>query len=444
MTDKSAGQPLPNMKRLLPFILLLALACSAQSASVVRAIITITNAVTTNGMTLVVNGSTRTWTNDVSSTPGSLIATNNSIGGNATNLYNHLSFSVFSPAHFLTRSNNNVVALRGGPGETMTVAASGWATVTYKTQTIANSQSGPLILPFSEMTSTNREQFASWDLEAFLYATNTIATNAGPMVNFATKTVGEVHSNKTHRAFRLEGGYSTNLQAKRMWFDFNGETNGIAFSSATNIGAWITPDAFGVPLLIQASDGDAAEPSDPAHILTLKWAQAIFPGLTSTNDWFGTNFFRGKAWFFEPLFTTNGYASSQTNIGGYDSNRTYTAVTVSGSTNQWTGDIAEPDISISGLANTNNVIDPGSGIYLDLSGPSANFNVTGILNGRTGRRVVLRNKTGFTIRLSHQSGTTGDTNRIDCGTGGDVVSTNQAGYLPLRYRNSRWELMLGN
>jgi hypothetical protein len=479
------------MKKIIPFLCLFLLAALPVRSDVVRVLITITNT-PANGNTLVLNGVTKTWTNAIAASTATLIQTTNSIGASATNLFLHLGLNPYSSGHYISRSNNNLVAILGNNNEAMIAAASGWGTITYLTNLITNQLSGPLDLPIEKHASSNRVTWANYAIDLFKFATNVIGTNVAPLANYSTLTTGQTLSNKTVRASRLEGSVISNSTASlTSAYIANGallspaltnavnygdplrspgggvqsEQFGFSASAATNYASAFGSFAQALGIYSSAFGTFSAAPSDYASAFgfganaggtnstalgsgaTANENGATAVGLNATVD---IGHFNSTAIGYGAATTTsnqimlgtaavNVQVNNNLQVGNTIQAGSITNSTFTG-TNQWTGDIAIPDISVSGLANTNNVIDPANGIVLDLSGPTANFNVTGILNGRIGRRVKLRNKTGFTIRLSYQSGTTGDTNRIETGTGGDLIFTNQPSYIELQYKSSRWEV----
>ena len=125
------------MKKLLSILILFAV-CFSSRAQLITAIVTVTNtAGTSNGKTISVNGVLRTWTNNVTSA-NNQIAVTNSIGAAATNLFNAY---IIYPAPNMTvqRSGTNGILLQSYNGFANVVAlSSGWATVTYTTNTVTN------------------------------------------------------------------------------------------------------------------------------------------------------------------------------------------------------------------------------------------------------------------------------------------------------------------
>jgi len=120
------------MKKILIVLLtVLATACFAQSIITVN--LSVTNG-TTNGMSLTVNGDTRTFTNSVV-TPGNQMLTNTTAQGSANNLYTNLINNSFAGPVILSWNQSTNLTLTGAIGEAMIVTISGnWASNTTSTQ----------------------------------------------------------------------------------------------------------------------------------------------------------------------------------------------------------------------------------------------------------------------------------------------------------------------
>jgi hypothetical protein len=174
------------MKSLLKFFLLLLAAVTVRAAAdnydVVT--ITVTNAPTTNGMTLVINGVTRTWTNNTVPAPSLLIATNLTAPGSATNLHNQIVGAKPSAVQFISRTDVTNIVLRSYPGQTLTVtAAGGWASITTDTLVATNA---PFVqVPFHAFSSIARTQFANELVKGMTTnASSRFPTNAYALGNY--------------------------------------------------------------------------------------------------------------------------------------------------------------------------------------------------------------------------------------------------------------------
>lgn len=122
------------MKKLFALLFTAFTIAGASAADRITLLITVTNAPTTNGMTLVVNAVTRTWQTNASATT---IATNATKNGSATNLFNHLAAFPFASMTLQPMPGTNQVQLIGNVGQAMVASAAGnWATLSLSTQTV--------------------------------------------------------------------------------------------------------------------------------------------------------------------------------------------------------------------------------------------------------------------------------------------------------------------
>lgn len=160
--------------------------CS-KAADRITATIAVTNAPLGNTNSLTINGNTRTFTNTVTGSPGTLVQQTNSVPWTATNLINQLTDYRVSQFHFLGQSASNNVRITGSVGEALTVTLAGlWGTVTYSTQnvTVAN----VVRVPMSVEYDTNRAWIASLLVTGLSdYATNGFATNAAALGNYISE-----------------------------------------------------------------------------------------------------------------------------------------------------------------------------------------------------------------------------------------------------------------
>src|SRR5437016_5908128 len=100
--------------RLIGLVGLILGAGPAMALDIVTGTVTVTNAPTTNGQTITINGSVRTWTNAVVN-PGSEVLTNSTVNGAATNLFNELAnypVGTLTLAH----AGTNAISLKTAPG----------------------------------------------------------------------------------------------------------------------------------------------------------------------------------------------------------------------------------------------------------------------------------------------------------------------------------------
>lgn len=103
----------------------------------ITAMVNVTNAAgTTNGQTIQVNASLRTWTNNVVLSQ-SQILTNSTAAGSKTNLYAQLALNPVVQVSQVDAGSTNF-QLIGSSGAALTVTLSaGWGTVSYSTQTVS-------------------------------------------------------------------------------------------------------------------------------------------------------------------------------------------------------------------------------------------------------------------------------------------------------------------
>jgi len=119
------------ISRLSAVLFLCLLAVVAPAAQLVTVTVTITNNPAGNTNSITVNSSTRTWTNTVTGSPGTLVQQTNTTALATTNLLNHLTSYRVQAWHLLSQGNETNLTIRGRVGEVMTVTiAGGWAAVT--------------------------------------------------------------------------------------------------------------------------------------------------------------------------------------------------------------------------------------------------------------------------------------------------------------------------
>lgn len=105
------------------------------------------------------------------------------------------------------------------------------------------------------------------------------------------------------------------------------------------------------------------------------------------------------------------------------------------------------------LANgSNNNVAAGYDTYMQVSGPTAAFSITGIVpvrgagntaqRGAIGRWLVLRNPTAYTMTIAHQSGSSSAANRIITSTAADVeLAAGTTAMLIYNAAAARWHLV---
>lgn len=113
-------------------------------------------------------------------------------------------------------------------------------------------------------------------------------------------------------------------------------------------------------------------------------------------------------------------------------------------TNNITGDVAFNMVTITSIANGNNVAVPGTNQYVYLSGsPSAAFTICGLTGGRNGRDLLIQNGTGQSWTIAYESGVDPTAaNRIQTQTGADVsLANNTLAWLRYNSTSARWWLV---
>ena len=174
--------------RNLSLIFLLLSCFTASAADRITATISVTNAPLGNTNTLVVNGSTRTFTNSVTGSPATLIQQTNSIPWSATNILSQITDYRFSQFHFLSQTASTNFLIVGAVGEALTVTLAGaWGNVVYSTQTVS-SPTFIVRVPMTVEQTSNRTHIASLLVQGQSdNSTNSFATNAVAMSNYVTK-----------------------------------------------------------------------------------------------------------------------------------------------------------------------------------------------------------------------------------------------------------------
>lgn len=110
-------------------------------------------------------------------------------------------------------------------------------------------------------------------------------------------------------------------------------------------------------------------------------------------------------------------------------------------TNHNLGDWADEEVNVSTLANGNNIAIAPTNVFMRLiAGPTANFTINGIQNGRSGKQLWIWNDTGQQMTIAHESGVDPTpANRIYCTSGGDTTfGTNALVFLKYSGARSRW------
>jgi hypothetical protein len=491
------------MKKLLSILFaLLMLVKPAAAADFITCTCTITNAPTVHGNTITVNGSTRAWTNSVV-TPSSQILTNNTIGGSATNLFNH--FGTYKVQRITTeRSSTNAVKFHGF--DAVVSVSANWATVVCTTNVSTNTW--VVTVPFEIMVATNRTIVASQlTLDLTRYSTNAFnqnsnlvselvgLTNAQTISGIKTFTGASVHSSSgqtwtggtiSATIGRLTNGYATN-----MFFDKCFLTNGINYGNAfSSVGSAANAEQFGASASATTNFATAvgATAAALAQYATAVGGGALADGVDATALGSGAtaggsnSVALGSLTIASKLGSVaigNAAESTHTNsvalgasaattennqvmLGSstvnyiYANGRVFTPTGYTNAThigtNVVTAGIHFTRLDNTSLANGNNAaVDiggtaGGSRTYVKVSGPTAVFSINGIAGGANGRFVKIENSTGFNMTIVNDSGVDPTAaNRIYTGTGSDVTITNNPGFALFSYDSavSRWKLENG-
>jgi hypothetical protein len=449
------------MKTLYLFAAALLLSLPASAVDRITASISITNAPTTNGMTFVVNGGTRTWTNSVSN-PSTQILTNATAAGSKTNLFNQISANPFLQVT-LTDVGSTNFQLVAASGVAITVAPSaGYATVTYSTQTVTSLQD--LRLPVSgEPSAAVRTNNASDVVAAINMTENTnaiaqISTAAGELVgktNIQTITGQKTFSNTNGTwSGLIAGSQSISGNASSL-------TGGTYRASTLLSPAIDAGTATNLTLVNTNALGDwtfYAEPGSGDFVF--KNAFDYHMVVPSINAIYGSVFLL----YVTNLVSLDGnlvltpesaddYVVAQDCrgfLGGFfgDGIGVTNVLHTVGSNDLVNADIAFARYANSSLANGNNAaVVIRTNVFMDVSGPSAAFTINGIAGGRDGKEIKIMNKTGQTMTIANDSGVDPTAaNRIRTGTGSDVAYTNNPGIVSLIYdaNVSRWVVESSN
>jgi hypothetical protein len=163
------------MKNFLTFAILLLLASAASASTRISATLTITNAPTTNGMSLTAAGSTRIFTNTPALNPAIYVSTNATVGGSTTNLFLNLArYRLTAPIN-ITYAGTNAIKFQAGLDQALTLSIVGdWASVSYATQLVATPFTVPVRVPLDVESPTNAVLIANmlWENVNRLATTN--------------------------------------------------------------------------------------------------------------------------------------------------------------------------------------------------------------------------------------------------------------------------------
>lgn len=470
------------------------------SADRVTAILTITNAPTTNGMGFVVNGSLRTWTNNVFNAAEQIL-TNNSVNGIATNLYLHL-LATPPTGIAVTMTDTNKLRLDAQTGTALILGVTNYYEAIYSTQTV--SAAYDVAVPYTATPSTRRQTITEGLVDWLNLAANNNAIDQTKKV--AEQLVGlannqTVTGNKTftgillvtnREAIFILGIVSAtnftgiiNMISNGVWW--NGSLSSPSLTNGQNFGSpFRSPgsapgsEQFGTSATATGTNSTAMGYSTSASGYG---AQALGSGTTATGDYsvasggnaIASGFSSSAVGAFAVATKTNatalGRGARADEVGstaiGTGANTTTTNqvrlgtesdhVSIPGVLRSFTADqtnnfpagsdIAFGRFAVTSLANGNNAAVPvGTNVLVEVSGPSADFTVNGInADGATrdGKLLIIVNQTGFNMTIAHQSGTDPTAaNRIITMTGADRVTTGNGTATFMYFSSvSRWILV---
>lgn len=476
--------------------------CGQAQNNITLATIAITNAPTTNGQTLVINGVTRTWTNSVV-VPAVQILTNATAAGAATNLFNQLSLNPVPGGTSLSYGSSTSVVVRSFPAQTLTLTLSaGWGLVTYTTNALTtaiavrvpNTVEGAAqrtnisteLVNWLNLTAPTNQLEQSKPAMAQLLGTTNAQTITGAKTFLGTLLVsnaagifeiGTIHAtNYTGDVGAFTNGIWWNaiLRAPIL-------TNGVNYGNAfRSPGSASGSEQFGTSAVASGGDsiafglGASATEQSASAFGNLAYAGGALATALGYNAFAagagGTALGAGAyVDLAAPVGTAIGGAAS-VNSGhtnstalGYLSSTTKKnqimigsathVVTIPGSIEHLTttgtnsfSDIAFRRYAITSLANGNNAgVIIGTNSFVEVSGPSGAFTINGMTGSpsRDGHLVVIVNQTGFDMTVAHQSGTDPvAANRIISLTGADRTTTgNGAATLLYSAAAARWILI---
>lgn len=471
------------MKRLLSTLFLFCAFGAFAAVQEQRLYYVITNAPSTNGQTVSVNGVTRIFTNTASGS--TFIQTNASIGGTATNLYNHFSTYPIVGGALLSRTNTNCVVLYIPAGTLVSFGIS--SNLGYVTS-VTNSTTNGITprFPIEVQVPNVATNLASLIVSALSgYSTQAFATNSAALSNYLSLgPQTQTFSNKIALNTTNRNGTITNAVVTNSVFGA-GTLAGRVANSGTIVGgtitnATVTNSTVGGATLSGRINGAAAVIVDASvsnlvavanvylgqttitnGLYILTGDGAIRPFLNIANQWslYGdtgagylvltddnlsqdiVQFAGADGTVFTLPVTVENNATVNSNLTVLGSS-TFLHTLASGS-NRISGSLYLSRTNITTLANGVNLVDPGLySTYIKVSGPSAAYSIDKINRGWDGRRITIQKTDSFTLTLANESGSGGGAaaDRVLTGTGANVTITNNPGFVTLIYDpdTSRW------
>jgi hypothetical protein len=415
--------------RILP-LALVALGMSVSSAIAadrITALVTITNAPTTNGMTFLVNSDTRTWTNSVFNT-ATQILTNDSVNGIATNLFNHLAAT--PPLNVsVSMTDTNVVRLAGRTGSALSVTGvTNYFSVTYSTQTVASAYD--VIVPYTSFPSSQRQTITEGLVDWLNLASGkALFENSASVSNLVGLTNSQTISGPKTFSSTTGIWYGIVSNSPAVSGTLYALTNGTLYNvslvgAVANFSAYMRIASGSNPQLDFANTSSAQTntiySADGFEFYLNNFAGADF--IIRSNQVTAAGNFTAATNISTELGSFYGNASGLTNLDSstgirYNAKNTFP----SGS------DIAFNRYALTSLANGNNAAVPlGTNVFVQVSGPSAAFTLNGLdaQPNRDGALRIVVNLTGQNMTIAHDSGVDPTAaNRIYTMTGADVATT---------------------
>lgn len=491
------------MNRLILILMLLALPAAAQT--ITTATITVTNTATTNGQTITVNGTVKTWTNSVY-TAATDILTNNTAEGALTNLFAHYSSYPVGGGATLSYQSSTSLAIRSFPGQTLTVALSaGWGTSVSTTQSLT--AASVVRVPYTVEGAAQRTNIASAVSSIIEGTENTNSINQNSFA--VSELVGLTNA-------QTASGAKQFTSTTGAWYGYVSNATGISGIAASITNGHFKTNVFSYPILTNGVNYGGAFRSPGPGLLSEQFGtgasatgenslafgyNAAAPGVASIA--FGNSAGYGNTAAADSSISFGaGAIASQTNSTAIGNTAAAAAVgstalgksslideahtnstaigasatttakeqirlgtssqyvsipgglkvdgvitnAVFGNTNSFPAgsDISFGRYALTSLANGNNAgIVVGTNVFIQVSGPSAAFAVNGIAGGRDGKLIVILNYTGFDMSIAHDSGVDATAaNRIYTLTGADRTTTgNGAATLIYSGSASRWILI---
>jgi hypothetical protein len=442
------------------------------------------------GDTVTISGKTLTFSNTTTTT---LVLTNATPAGSATNLYNQLGGSPILSVTVNEMTNATNIVIKGN-GLVVTKSGS-WGILTAVTNLGTNTFAYPL--PSDNISDlTTRTNNSSNLVYSVKYSTILLDPTWPLMGNMASLTTSQTGSNKTWVGGVLLGNRGTNeigLHGTN-YFLYGGDyispklgspltTNLVNEGDAiSSVGTGTSAEQFGAGA---TASGDSATAVGNASIasgdfsLALGWqaeadqindvaigaaanasgGNALAVGTTATaislngvaiGNASAANFENSVALGYGAIASASnqvmlGSSSHKVSVPGrLEGNITNS---IYGGTNRWKGDISWEEASYASMANTNCNIPAFTNAVVYLSGSTTSHDIPGVAGGRKGLRIRFYDSGTLPLVIRNLGGGASAGNRIRTRTGNDVTLTNNPACFELDYNStaSEWNFIpLGN